>query len=137
MYLRAKRIKLSFHIESPNNASSKPRHVKLEIKTAVGNCFWSDEFEYEATMVRTKDNFFNLEFRKNFIVNDTLTLNGSVTVREMDWKESNSSMTFRETRCEKITRDIHVLVTSGTLSDFTFIVEDRPFQVYKAILAGE
>ena len=65
-----------------------------------------------------------------------LILNGVVSIKELDWNEANSSILLGEARHDKLVRDIHSLASSGTLSDFTFIVQGRKLDVHKAILAG-
>lgn len=54
----------------------------------------------------------------------------------MDWKPANDPMQMLETRQNKLVQDIHMLASTGVLSDFKFIVEGRELEVHKAILAG-
>ena len=64
-----------------------------------------------------------------------LILVGIVIVKEMDWHQVNDLV--ETARHQKLVQDIQSLASSGTLSDFKFIVEGRELEVHKAILAGE
>lgn len=109
----------------------KQRHVKLEVKTSFEICLWLDEFAYNGSTERVKEDFMNQTYMKSYMNGDALILKGLVTVKEMDWQEASGA-----SRHEKFVQDIQSLA-SGILSDFAFIVQGRKLEVHKAILAGE
>lgn len=131
-----KHTKLVFRIDSPNSTTPKQRQVKLEVKTSFEICLWLDEFAYNGTTERVKEDFMNQIYLKSYMEGDALVLKGLVTVKEMDWQEVSKSCLSRTSRHEKFVQDIQSLA-SGILSDFTFIVQGRKLEVHKAILAGE
>lgn len=63
-------------------------------------------------------------------------LDGIIIVKELDWQPANDPMQVLQSRQNKLVQDIHMLASSGVLSDFKFIVEGRELEVHKAILAG-
>lgn len=116
---------------------TKPRQVKLQIKTSMDICIWSDEYNHEILSERTKDDFINQVYLRGYLEDHDLVLNGQIVIRENDWKVDNRSQTLNSLLCNKVVRDIQSLATSGILSDFTFVIDGRELEVHKAILAGE
>lgn len=133
----SKHTKLVFRIDSALSSTSKQRHIKLEVGTSVDICHWADEFLYNGSAERVKEDFLNQIYLKSYMEGHALILKGLVTVKEMDWHEAKLSTQSRAGRHEKLVKDIQSLASSGTLSDFTFIVKGRELEVHKAILAGE
>lgn len=107
------------------------------MKTSVDICIWADEFDYNGSIERVKEDFLNQLYLKSYMEGDALILKGLVTVKEMNWHEVNTSTLSPDALRDKFHQDIHSLAASGILSDFTFIVEGTELEVHKAILAGE
>lgn len=107
------------------------------MKTSLDVCIWVEEFDYNGSIERVKEDFLNQLYLKSHMQGDALILKGFVTVKEMDWHEAITSTLSPAARRDKFLQDIHSLATSGILSDFTFIVDGAELQVHKAILAGE
>lgn len=82
------------------------------------------------------EDFLNQIYLRGYLESGNLILNGIIHVRELDWKEANESVVLREDRHFNLVRDLHSLIESGMLIDFTFIVSGREMEVHKAILAG-
>lgn len=85
--------------------------------------------------VELSEDFF--ETCRYLLILKALILVGIVIVKEMDWEQVNDLVQTADFRNQKLVQDIHSLASSGTLSDFKFIVEGRELEVHKAILAGE
>ncbi|CRK90613.1 CLUMA_CG004315, isoform A [Clunio marinus] len=129
-------IKLVFGMDT--RIPTDPCQVTLDLKTSCGNYIWVDGFWFKSAFIkRTNDQFANVAFRRSFLEDDgSLVITGSVTVKDANWTEANDIVYFPEMRHAKLLQDIQSLTSSGTLSDFTFIVNGRRLEVHKAILAA-
>jgi hypothetical protein len=117
---------------------SKPRTVKIVVQTSQDISIWVDEFSFDSPIERIKEDFLNHHYLRSYLEkNGSMKLLGMITVSEPEWKSTNDSTALVENQFEKLITDFGSLLSTKTLSDFKFQVEEKEFDVHKAILAGE